>query len=152
MNTNISATVTTSKAATKGRPSAATGHKDSGQPTVSFATHDAPSDAEPPTSKKAAGTSASALKKRTDKLGANIVELIESQKPNSPITYISKLAMEMVAANAHVIDRAENVKQFDISAAPTDEMWLPSNIKKIKSVSRPASMKMMKNIKCLTPM
>jgi hypothetical protein len=88
------------------------------------------SNAEPPASKKAPGTSASALKKRTDKLGTHIVELIESQKPPTITTYISTLAMEMLAANAHFQDRAATAKQFDIITAPTDaKKWLPSNIK-----------------------
>jgi hypothetical protein len=118
MNTNNRATVTPSKAATKGSPSAAAGQKASGQ--------------QPPASKKASGTSASARKKRIDKLGAHIVELIESQEP-SPITpYISTLAMEMVAANAQVTDRVEYAKKFDLSTAHSDNKWLPSNIKKIK--------------------
>jgi hypothetical protein len=134
MKTTNTATVTPKKAAAASSPSAAAGQTASGQPTVRFATQDDPSNnADPPTSKKATGTSASVLKKRTAKLGANIVELIESQKPDAIPTFISKLAMEMVAANAYVTDRADNAKQFDLSTAPTDEKkWLPSNIKKIK--------------------
>jgi hypothetical protein len=132
MNTNNTAIVTPFKAATTGSLSAATGHKASGQPAVSFATHDAPSNAEPPASKKAPGTSASALKKRADKLGTHIVELIESQELEPIIPCISTLAMEMVAANAYVTNRVENAKQFDLTTAHTDDKWLPSNIKKIK--------------------
>ena len=133
MNTNTTATVTPAKATTKGSLRTAAGPKASGQPAVSFAPHDNPSNAEPPDSKKAPGTSASALKKRTDKLGANIVELIESQKPPTITTYISTLAMEMLAANAHFQDRAATAKRFDIFTTPTDaKTWLPSNIKKIK--------------------
>jgi hypothetical protein len=132
---------------------AAGGHKAPGQSTISFAPHDAPSNAEPPASKKAPGTSASALKKRTDKLGSHIMELIESQKLTPLTTYISTLAMEMVAANAHFLDRAATAKQFDISTAPTDaKKWLPSNIKnRSKLVSRLASMMMMKNTPILSP-
>jgi hypothetical protein len=132
MNMNNIATVTPKKAATRSSPSVAAGQTASGQPRVSFAPQDDPSTAEPPTSKKAPGTSAFALKKRTEKLGANIVELIESQKPDAIPTFISKLATEMVAANTHVTERAENAKQFDLSTAPSDKKWLPSNIKKIK--------------------
>ena len=133
MNTNTTATVTPKKATTKGSLRTAAGPKASGQPAVTFAPHDDPSNAEPPTSKKAPGLSASALKKRTDKLGATIVELIESQKPPTITTYISKLAMEMLAANAHFRDRAATAKRFDIINTPTDaKTWLPSNIKNLK--------------------
>jgi hypothetical protein len=34
------------------------------------------------------------------------------------------------------------VKQFDLSTAPSDKKWLPSNIKKIKIAEKPASWKM----------
>jgi hypothetical protein len=134
MNTNNTATVTPKKAATKSSSSAVASQTASRQPKVRFATQDDPSNnADPPTSKKATGTSASVLKKCTEKLGADIVELIESQKPDAIPTFISKLAMEMIAANAYVMDRADNAKQFDLSTAPTDEKkWLPSNIRKIK--------------------
>jgi hypothetical protein len=102
MNTNNIATVTPNKAATQSSSSVAAGQMASRQPRVSFAPQDDPSTAEPPTSKKTPGTSAFALKKkRTEKLGANIVELIESQKPDAIPTFISKLATEMVAANTH---------------------------------------------------
>jgi hypothetical protein len=43
------------------------------------------------------------------------VELIELQKLDAIPTFISKLAMEMVAANTHITKLAENVKQFDLS-------------------------------------
>jgi hypothetical protein len=131
MNTNNAATVTPNKAITKGSPSAAVGQMASGPRHVHFAPHDAPSTAEPPASKKALGTSASALKKRTEKLGTHIVELIESQKPEPITTYISTLALEMLAANAHVTERVTNANQFNLSTDNGDK-WLPSNIKKIK--------------------
>jgi hypothetical protein len=107
MNTNTTATVTLAKAAMTGSLSAAAGHKAPGQPTISFAPYNASStNAEPPVSKKAPGTTTSPAlkKKRTDKLGTHIVELIESQKITPLTTYISTLAMEMVAANAHFLD------------------------------------------------
>jgi hypothetical protein len=131
MNKSNTATVTPNKATTNGSPSAAAGRTASGPRHVHFVPHDAASTAEPPASNKAPGTSASALKKRTEKLGTHIVELIESQKPEPITTYISTLAMEMLAANAHVTDRATNAMQFDLSTA-TGDKWLPSNIKKIK--------------------
>jgi hypothetical protein len=149
MNTNTIATVTPKKAATNGSLRTAAGLKASGQPAVSFAPHDAPSNAEPPASKKAPGTSASALKKRTEKLGATIVELIESQELRPLTTYIFNLAMEMVAANAHYLDRASSLT-FPLHLLTT-KSGSPATLKGSKLVSRLASMMMMTNTPILPP-
>jgi hypothetical protein len=103
-NMNNTMTMTPNKATTKGSPSAAVGGMASGPRHIHFSPHDAPSTAEPPASRKVSGTSASALKKHTEKLGTHIVELIEMQKLEPITTYISTLAMEMLTANAHITD------------------------------------------------
>jgi hypothetical protein len=142
MNTNVTATLTTKKAATKGSPSAAAGLKTPGQPKhVTFADHDDSSSA-PPGSKKTPGPSASAIRKRTEKLGAPIVELIESRMPNGISTSIFTLAMEMLTANAYVTECAKRAQKFDTTTLPTDDKeWLPSNIKNINICLKTSKLK-----------
>ena len=98
---------------------------------VSFAPHNAPSGDENPTTAAKAITAAE-QRKRT-KLGADIVALIESQKPTAIQELIFDLSTSMIALNTKVYDRTESAKRFDLRCVPINEKsWLPGNGKRIK--------------------
>lgn len=88
------------------------------------------SDDTPSTAAKA--TTASEQRKR-DKLGPDIVALIESQKPTAIQELIFDLSMTMITLTMKVYEHTESARRFDLSnVSISKKSWLPGNVKKIK--------------------